>query len=104
MNTALWYVFIAAFVLFHLLNYLLVSALRGNHPDLYRELGAPSAFHFLLYRADFITHPYTSLILRRDYRAKLNAFRELHQMAQGVFACGLVCLVAGLTLWLVLAP
>jgi hypothetical protein len=104
MKTLLWSVFIAAFLLFHLLNYLLVGAIRRNHPDLYRDLGAPSAFHFLLYRGDFITHPYTSLILRREYRVRFETFRELRQMARAAFGCGLVCLVAGLTLWLVLPP
>lgn len=104
MNTLLWYVFIATFFLFHLLNFLLVKALQGNHPGLYREFGAPSAFHFLWYRADFITHPYTALILRREYRAKLAAFQELHQMAKAAFGCGVACLTAGLTLWLVLPP
>ena len=104
MDSVLWYVFIAAFLLFHLLNYLLVQAMRRNHPELYRALGAPSGFHFLLYRGDFVTHPYTGLILRRAYRTRLKAFRELRQMAQAAFASGLLCLVAGLTLWLVLPP
>lgn len=104
MRTLLWYVFGASFFLFHLVNYLLVAAMRRNHPDLHRELGEPSAFHFLLYRSDFITHPYTALILRREYRVKLGSFRELRQMAQLEFACGVVWLAAGATLWLVLPP
>jgi hypothetical protein len=104
MTTLAWYVFGVSFFLFHLLNYLLVGALRRNHPDLYRELGTPSDFHFLLYRSDFISHPYTALILRRQYQARLAPFRELGQMARAVFACGVVCLTAGLTLWLVLPP
>lgn len=104
MKILLWYVVGATFVLFHLLNYLLVASLRRNHPELYRALGAPTALHFLLYRGDFIAHPYTALILRRAYREKLQPFRELRQMAQLAFACGLVCLVAALTLWMVLLP
>lgn len=104
MNTLLWYAFFVTFFLFHLLNYLLVRAMQGNHPDLYQELGAPSAFHFLLYRGDFITHPYTALILRREYRVKLAAFHELRQIAQAAFGCGVACLTAGVTLWLVLPP
>lgn len=104
MRTLLWYVFGASFLLFHLANYLLVAAMRRNHPALHRDLGQPSVFHFLLYRRDFITHPYTALILRREYRTRLGPFRELRQMARTVFGCGVVCLTAGLTLWLVLPP
>lgn len=104
MNSLLWYVLGASFFLFHLLNYALVVSMRRNHPDLYRALGEPSAFHFLAYRADFIAHPYTTLILRREYRARLKPFRELRQMAQAAFAVGVVCLAAGLTLWLVIRP
>jgi hypothetical protein len=102
MNTLMWYVFGASFFLFHLLNYLLVDAMRRHHPGLYQELGAPTAFHFLVYRRDFITHPYTALILRREYREKLKQFRELRQMAQATVACAIVCVTAGATLWLVL--
>lgn len=103
-NTVMWYAFGAGFLLFHVLNYLLVGAMQRNHPALYQALGAPSAFHFLLYRRDFISHPYTALILRREYREKLTPFRELRQIAQAIFACALVCLTAGATLWLVLPP
>ncbi len=104
MATLLWYVAGAGFLLFHLLNYLLVKAMQRNHPDLYRALGEPSAWHFLLYRGDFVTHPYTALILRREYRDKFRAFRELRQIAQAAFASGAVCLVAALTVWLVTMP
>jgi hypothetical protein len=102
MNALMWYVFGVSFFLFHLLNYLLVGAMRHNHPALYQSLGAPSAFHFLLYRRDFISHPYTALILRREYREKLKQFHELRQMAQATMACAVVCVTAGATLWLVL--
>lgn len=104
MKSLLWYACGASFLLFHLLNYQLVKAMQRNHPDLYRALGEPGAFHFLLYRNDFIVHPYTALILKREYRAKLQPFHELYQIAQAIFASGVVCLAAAVTLWLVIPP
>lgn len=104
MNTLMWYAFGASFLLFHLLNYLLVGSMRRNHPGLYRNMGAPSSLHFLTWQKDFLHHPYTALILRHEYVEKLKPFRELRQIARVIFACAIVCVTAAATLWLVLPP
>jgi len=38
MTVFLWYVFGVAFFAFHLLNYMLVVSIYGEHTDLYKEL------------------------------------------------------------------
>jgi len=46
MTVFLWYVFGVAIFAFHLLNYMLVVSIHGEHTDLYKELGEPSASIF----------------------------------------------------------
>ncbi len=95
MTFLLWIVVGATAFLFNLLNYILVVHLHDEHQALYKELGEPSAFHFLLRSSKlFSLHPYTRFIVFREYRSKLNEFRGLFGLCQWMFGCIIICLLA----------
>jgi hypothetical protein len=48
MTILLWYTFWIAIFTFNLLIYILVIYIHDEHTELYKELGEPSAFHFLV--------------------------------------------------------
>jgi hypothetical protein len=98
MTIFLWYVLGAAVFAFHLLNYMLVVSIYGEHPDLYKELGEPSAFHFLVNRPSYFSHPYSVFILKRQYQAKLKSFHGLRALAQWIFASLVTAVIAALAL------
>jgi len=98
MTVFLWYVFGGAFFAFHLLNYMLVVSIYGEHTDLYKELGEPSAFHFLVNRPSYFSHPYSVFILKRQYQTKLKPFHGLHALAQWIFVSLALAVIAALAL------
>jgi hypothetical protein len=98
MTTFLWYVFGGAFFAFHLLNYMLVVSIYGAHTDLYKELGEPSAFHFLVNRPSYFSHPYSVFIFKRQYQTKLKPFHGLHALAQWIFVSLALAVIAALAL------
>ena len=98
MTVFLWYVFGVAFFAFHLLNYMMVVSIHGEHTDLYKELGEPSAFHFLVNRSSYFRHPYSVFILKRQYKTKLKSFHSLHTLAQWILVSLTLAILAGLIL------
>lgn len=86
MTVFLWYVLGASFVVFILLNYILVVYLADEHPELYKKLGEPSAFHFLLRsKSLFGVEPYSKFIYERQYRTELKAFHGLYILSEWIF-------------------
>ena len=98
MTIFLWYVFGVTCFTFHMLNYILVVSIHGDHPTLYKELGEPSAFHFLLNRYKYFTHPYSLFIFNRQYRSKLSSSRGLYRLAQGIFGSLIVAILSAVAL------
>jgi hypothetical protein len=98
MTIFLWYVFGVACFTFHLLNYILVVYLHGEHEALYKELHEPSAFHFLVNRPKYFSHPYSVFILKRQYRTKLMSFPGLFRLAQWIFGSLILAVLSAIAL------
>jgi len=57
-----------------------------------------SAFHFLVNRPAYFSHPYSAFILKRQYQEKLKAFHGLHALAQWIFTSLALAVIAALAL------
>jgi hypothetical protein len=95
MTIFLWYVLGISFFSFILLNYILVVYLAGEHPELYKKLGEPSAFHFLLRsKSLFAMEPYSKFLFERQYQTELKPFHGLYVLSQWIFGLLIVMAIA----------
>jgi hypothetical protein len=98
MTILLWYTFWIAIFTFNLLIYILVIYIHDEHTELYKELGEPSAFHFLVNSASSSQKVFTVFIFKCQYRSKLKAFHGLFKLSQWILSMLITAIASALLL------